>query len=88
MPCGGVPGHSGNKDGNAGELCAPACLQHRGDSGGRKPSPPTVSLVRHASPQEGVEQAEPEYSAVQQGGGTEEKTAGGGGDAGEYGVGL
>ena len=88
MPRGGVPGQSGDEDGNAGALCAPACPQHRSDSGGKKPPPPTVRPVRHSSPLEGVERAAPGYSVVQQGGGTEEKTAGRGGYAGEYGAGL
>ena len=70
MPCGGVPGESGDKDGNAGELCAPACPQHCGDSGGRKLLPLTVRLVRHASPPKSVERVASGYSAVPQGGGT------------------
>ena len=48
MPRGGVPGQSGNEDGNAGALRAPACPCYRGDSGGRKIPPPTVIPVRHA----------------------------------------
>ena len=86
MPSGGVHGQSGDKDGNAGALRAPACPRHRGDSGGRKIPSPTVRPVQHASPPAGVEQAAPGHSAVQEGGGTEEMTAGRGRDAGEYGA--
>ena len=82
MPRGGVPGESGNKDVNAGALCAPACLRHRGDSGGSKLPPPTVRLVQHAGPPEGAERAAPGYRTVPQGGGTEETAAGLGGDRG------
>ena len=88
MPSGRVPGESGDKDGNTGALCAPACLQQRGDSGGRKLPPPTVRPVRHASPLVGVERAAPGHSAVQKGGGMEETTAGGGRDTVDYGAGL
>ena len=42
---GGVPGGSRNKDGNAGALRAPARPIHRGDAGGGKTPPPTVSPV-------------------------------------------
>ena len=45
MSRGRVPGDTGNKDGNAGALCAPACPRHRGDAGGRKLPPPTVCQV-------------------------------------------
>ena len=88
IPSGGVPGQSGDEDGNAGALRAPACTRHRGDSVGRKLLPPTVRPVRHASPPAGVERAAPGHSTVQKGGRTEETTDGGGGDSGEYGAGL
>ena len=88
MPSGRVPGQSGDKDGNAGALRAPACPQHRGDNVGKKLPPPTVRPVRHASPPAGVERTAPEHSAVQKGDRMEETTAGGGGYAGEYGAGL
>ena len=42
MSSGRVPGQSGNKDGYAGTLRAPACPRLRGDSGGGNP-PPTHS---------------------------------------------
>ena len=42
MPRGGVPGQSGDEDGNAGALRVTACPRHRGDSGGRKLPSPTV----------------------------------------------
>ena len=45
MPHGGVPGESGDKDSDAGALCAPACPRHCGDAGGRKLPPPTVRQV-------------------------------------------
>ena len=59
MHRGGVPGESGDKDSNAGALSALACPRHRGDSGGRKISPPKVRPVRHASNPEGAERAAP-----------------------------
>ena len=40
-----VPGESGDKDGNAGALCAPECPQQSDDFEGRKLPPPTVRLV-------------------------------------------
>ena len=45
MSLGGVPGGSSNKNGNAGALRAPTRPRYRGDAGGGKPLPPTVSLV-------------------------------------------
>ena len=87
-PRGRVPGESGDKDNNAGAFRAPACPQHRGDSGERKLPLPTVRPVRHASPPEGAEQAAPGDNTVPQGGGTEKMTAGGGTDAGEFGAGV
>ena len=83
MPCVGVPGESGDEDGNAGALFAPECPRHHGDAGRRKLPPPTVRLVRHVGPPEGAERAAPRNRTVPQGGGTEEMAAGGGGDAGE-----
>ena len=88
MPCGGVPEESGDKDGNAGALRAPACPRHRGDSVGRKLPPPTVRPVRHAGLPEGAERAAPGYRTVPQGSGTEETAAGGGGDVGEFRAGV
>ena len=46
VPRGGVPGESGDEDGNAGALSAPSSPRHRGDSVGRKLSPPKVRPVR------------------------------------------
>ena len=83
MPSDGVPKHSGDKDGNAGALLAPACPRHCGEL-----PPPTVRPVRHSSPPAGVERAAPGHSIVKKGGRTEETTSGGGGYAGEYGAGL
>ena len=88
MSVGGVPRQSGDEDGNAGALCAPACSRHRGDSGGRKLPPPTVRSMLHDGPPAGLEQAEPGHSTVYKGGVAEETTSGGGGDAGEFGAGL
>ena len=45
MTRGGVPGETGNEDGNAGALRATECPRHRGDSEVRKPPPPTVRQV-------------------------------------------
>ena len=46
MSRGGVPRESGDEDGNAGALSAPSSPRHRGDSVGRKLSPPKVRPVR------------------------------------------
>ena len=64
MPRGGVTGETGDEDGNAGALCAPACPRHHGDAGGRKLPPPTVHQVQHAGPLEGAEWAPPGNFAV------------------------
>ena len=42
LPGGGMPGMSGDKDGDAGALSASACPRNRGHSGGGKPPPHTV----------------------------------------------
>ena len=57
MSIGGVPWGDSNKDGDAGELRAPACPRHRGNAGGGQPPPPTVSPVRPTGPQEGSQWA-------------------------------
>ena len=64
MSGGGVPIQSGDEDGNAGALRAPACPQHRGGSVGRKPPPPTVRPMRHAGPPEVLERTAPGHSTV------------------------
>ena len=64
MSRGGVHRGPSNKDGNAGALRAPARPRHRGDAGGRKLPPPTVSQVLHAGPQEGAQWAPPGDRAV------------------------
>ena len=64
MPRGGVPGETGDEDGNAGALFVTACPRHRGDTGGRKLLPPTVLQVRHAGTPEGAERAAPRDRAV------------------------
>ena len=45
MSHGGVPGDTGNEDGNAGALRAPARTRHHGDSVGRKITQPAVCQV-------------------------------------------
>ena len=43
LTSGEMPGTSGDKDGDAGTLYAPACPGHHGNFGGEKHPPPTVS---------------------------------------------
>ena len=76
MPRVRVPGESGDDDGNAVALRAPACPQHCGDAGGRKLPPPRVRQVRHAGPLEGAERVSPGDRVVPQGSGEEETAAG------------
>ena len=76
MPRGGVLRETGDEDGDAGALCAPACPRHRGDAGGRKLLPPTVPRVLHAGPPEGAELAPPGDRAVCERGGEKETAAG------------
>ena len=64
MSRGRVPGETGNEEYNAGAIRAPACPRHRGDAGGRKLPPPTVSQVGHAGTQEGAKWAPLGYRAV------------------------
>ena len=64
LPGGGMPGPSGNEDGNVGALLAPACLRHRGHSGGGKPTPTTVRPVRHAGTLAGPERQAPGHGPV------------------------
>ena len=64
MPRGGVPGESGDGDGNVGALRAPEFPLHRGDAVGRKLPPPTVHQVRHAGPPEGAKWASPRDRSV------------------------
>ena len=61
---GGMPGQSGDENGNTGALLAPACPRHRGDSGGSKLPPPTVRPMRHAGPQAGPERTAPRHGTV------------------------
>ena len=88
MPCGGVPKETGNEDGEAGALHAPACPRHRGDAGGRKLPPPTVRQVQHAGPLEGDEWAPRGDRAVCKRGGEKETTARRDGDKGELRAGF
>ena len=48
MPGGGMPGPSGDENGNASALPAPPCPRHCGHYGGEKLSPPTVVVQRQA----------------------------------------
>ena len=59
LPSGGVPGPSGDEDGNAGSLPIPACPGYRGHSGGGKPPPPKVHPMQHAGPLTGTERHTP-----------------------------
>ena len=68
LSSGRMPGQSGDEDGNAGALLEPACLRHRGDSGGRKLPPPTVRPMRHAGPQADPERTAPGHGTVCKGG--------------------
>ena len=88
LPGGGMPGPSGDKDGNAGALPAPACLRHRGHYGGGKPPPPTVFLMQHSVPPARPERQAPGHGSVCQGSRAEEAAARRGGDDGELGAGL
>ena len=46
LPGGGMPGTSGDEDGDAGTFYAPACPGHRGNFGGGKHPSPTVPPMR------------------------------------------
>ena len=85
---GGMPGPSGDKDGNAGALHAPVFTRHRGYSGGGKLPPTMVRPMRNAGPLAGPERQAPGHGTVCQGSGAEETTTCGGGDEGEFGAGL
>ena len=88
LPGGGMPGPSGNEDVNAGPFPIQAFPVHRGHSGGEKPPPPTMHLMRHAGPPAGTEQQLPCHSSVRQGNGAKESAASGGGDEGYLREGL
>ena len=88
LPSGRIPRQSGDKDSNAGALLALACPQHRGDSGGGKPPPPTLRPMQHAGSQAGPEQTAPDHGTVCKWGGAEKTTDRGGGEKGEFGAGL
>ena len=45
LPSGGMPGQSGDEEGDAGAIPAPACPRHRGHSIREEPPPPTVHLM-------------------------------------------
>ena len=50
LPGGGMPGTSGDEDGDAITLPAQACPGHRGNSEGGKYPPPTIHTMQHAGP--------------------------------------
>ena len=50
LPNGGMPGPSGDEDGDAGILPPLACPGHHVHSGGGKPPPLTVHLMRNSVP--------------------------------------
>ena len=64
-----------NKDGNAGSLPILECPGHRGNSGGGKPTPPTVHPMRHFGPLAGNERQSPYHRSVRQGSGVKEAAA-------------
>ena len=66
---GGMPGPSGNEDGDAGPFTIPACPGHRVNSGGGKPPPPMVHPMPHVGPPAGTERKAPCHSSVRQGSG-------------------
>ena len=88
IPSREMPGPSGDKDGNAGAIPAPACPRHRGNYEGGKPPPPTVRLMRHASHLAGAERQAPCRNPVCQRPVAEETAACRGGDKGELGEGI
>ena len=88
LPGGGMPGPSGDEDGNAGALPALECTRHSGNSGGGKLTPPTVRPMRHAALLEGPKRQAPCHGPVCQGSGVEEAATHGGRDEGELGAGL
>ena len=64
---GGMPGPSGDKDGDASSLPIPVCPGYHGHSGGGKPPPPTVHLMGHSGPLLGTERQAPCHSSLRQG---------------------
>ena len=88
LPVGGMTRTSGDKDGDTGKFSAPACPGHRGHSGGGKPPPPTVPLMRHAGPLAYTEQKAPCHRTVHQGSGSKEAAVSRGGIEGDHGEGL
>ena len=78
LPSRGMPGTSGNENGDAGLFYAAACPGHHGHFGGGKPPPPTVPPMQHARPLACVARKAPFCRTVIQGGGAEEKSVRGG----------
>ena len=67
LPSGGMPGPSGNKDGDVGSLPLLACTENCGHSGGGKSTLSTVHSMRLAVPLVGTEQQAPWHRSVRQG---------------------
>ena len=78
LPCGGMPSTSDDEDGNVGKFYAPACPGHRGNFGGWKHPPPTVTPMKHAGPLTRTERKSYCHHTVRQGGLVEEATVSGG----------
>ena len=85
LTSGGMPGTSGNEDGDAGSFYAPAFPGHHGHFGVGKPPPPTVPPIQHAGPLAYTEQKAPCHCTVRQGSGAIEAAVSGGGFEGEHG---
>ena len=84
LPGGSILRTSGKKDGDAGTFYVPACPRHCGYFEGWKPSPPTVSPMRHAGPLTYTERKSPCFLTVCDGGGGEEALVNGGSNDGEH----
>ena len=85
LPGEGMPGTSGDEDGDAGSLPTLECPGHCGPYGGGNPHPPTVQPMQYSGTLEGNEQKAPCHSSVNQGNGSEEAAASRGGAEGELG---
>ena len=88
LPGVGMPGPSGNEDGNVGSLPIPACSGHCVHYGVRKPPPPMLHPMRHSGLPAGTERQAHCHQSVRQRRGAKEAAANGGGAEGELGTGL
>ena len=79
---------SGNEDSDAGPFSAPEYSGHRGNFGGGKYPPPTVTPMQHAGTLAFIERKALCYRTVHQGAGAEEKVANGVGIEGYFREGL